>query len=919
MSALLLYIWRNLGRRPARTLIGAFGIFLTIGLLTAIRIGLDSVSISYIDLVALQAGKADLLITQTGGNPFNPTPFNPEPVLARLRDDPHLLGLSPRLLGIVQVNAGGAPHYAVLLGIDAARERQLDLSGLAPDPSLDDTTCALSKSLADKLQVKPGASLTVNAPATFNDSTLRLGTVLERQLLLPQQLKDYVVVSLGAARKLLGETSRVHGLAGAFRQPHAYYDARDLHASVLRLKDAGAAIAAELGLKYDVRLPKAAAITAFQNFTSPLRAIFGVFALLALAITGLLIYSLISVAVEERIREYAILRTLGARTRHIFRLVLSESLLLCFLGVAPGVLAGVVFAKLAIALISLALLHANGTRIALEIAPATLWLTLGAGVLLSIGSALVPAFHATRWRIVDALDPSRRGQIPAAPVRDGRANTPLVLTGLVLSSLSVLVFFVLPNAFLSGNPSLIGTVILSLLLSILLGFTLMMVGVLPFLQRVLWWAVGWAFEPAAELAARNLDRHRRRHTTTALLFTLSVSLVIFIASLVALFSRTALALVEHTHGADLRLQSGNPNEGSDVKADLARVKGVTAVSEVRFLRSRTELGLAYDVVASDLVGLRNLWLVPFGVDTNLAAAIYLDRVVCSAGDTNAFAQLASRRVRLDDRSGTNPVPSIILSLAAAQSLEVKAGDQIQLSFRLGSERSDARFQVAAVASAMPGFENFRGRVAHAVGSGLLMSLENFNLMTRTAPPEAFEGLFLARTKGGPATQKAAARQIREEFDVRYRFGLQCTAEQQDEARVLYWATQIFFGLLLVVAVVIAVFALIASMASTVVERRREIGVLKALGMRRRQLFRLFLGEAVVLTLSAGIAGGAIGFTLAWLFVVQAAVLMELSIVFTMPYVTFLATFAISLLAGTLAAYLPTRQLLRRTAAEILRM
>ena len=919
MNAMLLYVWRNLGRRPVRTLLGALGIFLTIGLLTAIRTGLDSVSISYIDLVALQAGKADMIIAQSGGDWFNPVPFKPEPVLARLKDEPRLRGLSPRLAGIVQVSGGGGTHYAILLGIDVARERELELSGLAPDPKLDDTTCALSKSLAAKLKVQPGASLSLNSPSTFKDSQLRLATVLERQLIVPQQLKDYVVVSLGAARQLLGEPVRVHFLAGGFRDASAYYDARDLHASVLRLKDAGASIAAALGTQYDVRLPKAAAITFFQNFTSPLRAIFGVFALLALTITGLLIYSLISVAVEERIREYAILRTLGARRRHIFHLVLSESVLLCFLGVVPGVFGGVLFARMVIALISFVMMKANGARLALEVSPGTLWLTLGAGVLLSIGSALVPAFHATGWRIVDALDPSRRGQIPAAPPRDGRANLPLVLTGLVLSSLSVLVFFVLPNAFLSGNPSLIGTVILSLLLSILLGFTLIMVGVLPFLQRVLLRLVGRAFEPVTELAGRNLDRHRRRHTTTALLFTLSVSLVIFIASLVALFSRTALALVEHTHGADLRIHTGNLAEGADLKGDLARINGVTAVSEIRFLRSRTEMGVAYDVVASDLVGMKSLWLVPFGVDTNLSRVLYLNRVVCEAGSVAALDELPARRVHLDDRAGTNPAPAVVLSLAAAQSLEVKVGDQIQLSFRLGSERADARFQVAAIASAMPGFENFRGRVAHAVGSGLLMSLDNFKAMAHAAPAEAFQGLFLARTRGDAATQKAAARQIREEFDVRYRFGLQCTAEQQDEARMLYWATQVFFGLLLAVAVVIAVFALIASMASTVLERRREIGVLKALGLRRKQLFRLFLGEAVVLTLSAGIAGGAIGFTLAWLFVVQAAVLMEIAVVFTMPYLTFLATFAISIFAGALAAYLPTRRLLRRTAAEILRL
>jgi len=59
--------------------------------------------------------------------------------------------------------------------------------------------------------------------------------------------------------------------------------------------------------------------------------------------------------------------------------------------------------------------------------------------------------------------------------------------------------------------------------------------------------------------------------------------------------------------------------------------------------------------------------------------------------------------------------------------------------------------------------------------------------------------------------------------------------------------------------------------------------------------------------------------LAWLFVLQASVLMELAVAFTMPYVTFFTTLLISIVAGALAAHLPTRKLLRRSAAEILRM
>jgi ABC-type lipoprotein release transport system permease subunit len=898
--------------------IGVLGIFLTLALLTAIQLGLDSVSVSYIDLVALQAGKADVLISKQGGDPFNPLFFAPAEVRTRVESNPHIRGLSPRFFGIVQVRLGGAEHYAILIGVDPQRERELDISGFIPEPTLSGTDCAISKSLADKLKAQTGTKLALQSLSTYAEQELAVERVLQRQLVLPQQIRDYIVVNEASARLLLNEPVRVHVLAGAFRNPRTYYDARDLHGSVLHLKQAGAAVAAELGMKYDVRLPKAAAITAFQNFTSPVRALFGVFALLALTITGLLIYSLISVAVEERIREYAILRTLGARRHTIFVLVVSESLLLCLLGVVPGVLAGAVFAKAIITLIGLGM-GAKAPIIGLEVSPATLWLTLLAGALLSIGSALVPALHATRWRIVDALDPMRRGQIHPHPAREGAANRPLVVAGLILSALSVVIFFVLPTAFLSGNASIIGTVILCLLLSILLGFTLVMVGLLPFVQQLVLLATGWAFGPVAELVGRNLERHRRRHTTTALLFTLSVALVIFIASLVALFSGTALALVEHTHGADLRLNAGH-GINDTLKSELQRTEGVNAVSEVRYLQSRSESGIAYDVLVSDLVGMKTLWIVPFGADPDLGRVLYTNQIVWESGSSGALTALASHTIiSADTSTSTNELPELILSLAATRFLDATAGDQVQLSFRLGAERSEARFRVSAVCSSMPGFENFRGRVANAVGSGALMSLTNFQSLTRSAPPEAAQTIYFVQAQGDATTQKVVARKIRDEFDVRYRFGVQCAAEQKDQARVLYWATQVFFGLLLGVAVTIAVFALIASMASTVIERRWEIGVLKALGLRRRQLFQLFLGEAVVLTLSAGLAGGAIGFTLAWLFVLQASVLMEIAVVFTMPYITFLATFAISLLAGVLAAHLPTRSLLRKSAAEILRM
>src|SRR5512137_2303055 len=106
MNAWLGYVFRNFGRRRLRTAAGALGIFLTIALLVAIHIGLDSVSTSYTDLVALQAGKADLLITAQGGHLFKPEPSAPAVVQSKLAKNPAVRGLAPRWVGIVRIEFG---------------------------------------------------------------------------------------------------------------------------------------------------------------------------------------------------------------------------------------------------------------------------------------------------------------------------------------------------------------------------------------------------------------------------------------------------------------------------------------------------------------------------------------------------------------------------------------------------------------------------------------------------------------------------------------------------------------------------------------------------------------------------------------------------------------------------------------------
>jgi len=892
---ILRYVLRNFARRKTRAAMAILGVFCTLALLTAVHVGLESVAVSYVDLVSLHAGKADIVIRREGSDWFHAESFDAAEVEKRTKANPHLRGLAPRLIAVRPISSSGEQRFAILVGIDPAREKELGIDGFTPWPALAPGTCALSASLAKQL----------GDAVEIGDVTLKRGPTIERQLVFPQHLKDFVVMDLATARSVMSEPSGVHFLAGALRDPNSYYDARDLRKSVLALKEAGEAIAEDLGKEFAISLPKAEAITHFEQVSGPLRAVFGIFALVALAITALLIYSVLSVSVEERIREHAILRTIGARRSHIFALVIAESTALCLVGVVPGVFAGLLVARGILAIAGLAMGGGAGA-IGLELSGSTARFCLGAGAVVSFASALLPAIRSTRWRIVDALDPMRRGQIaPAAS--EGSVSRPLLLAGLALSAISGTVFFLLPNAVLSGDPSLIGGVALGLLVVILSGFTMIAVAAGPLVERGVIFVLGGFFGPSAELAGRNLGRHRRRNVTTSMMFALSVSFVLFLSSLVALFSRTSMSFIERKVGSDLRISMQDPHE-SDLLGEIQGIIGIERVASAINLRSRSAEGIAYDVVASDLVGMKHLWVVPFGVDPDLEETISPRPVQWDEGDATAFKAVAA------DKGDGETAPTIV-SLSMARHLDLRKGSLISVSFRLGSEKADLRARVVGIASSLPGFANFRARAGNAQGSGLLLSRRVFDRMTKSAPREAFEGFALAKSTEDP---KVIAATVRDRLGLQHRLAVECAAEEKHEAEMLYWVTQVLFAMLLGVAVTIALFGLVASMATAVIERRWEVGVLKAIGLRRSHLFRMFAAEAVTLTVSSGLLGGGMGFLLAWLFVIQAALLMEIPVTFTLPWLTFIATFLVCGVAGLVASWLPTRRMLRRPVAEILR-
>jgi putative ABC transport system permease protein len=121
-------------------------------------------------------------------------------------------------------------------------------------------------------------------------------------------------------------------------------------------------------------------------------------------------------------------------------------------------------------------------------------------------------------------------------------------------------------------------------------------------------------------------------------------------------------------------------------------------------------------------------------------------------------------------------------------------------------------------------------------------------------------------------------------------------------------------LLLALAIVVSLFGIVNTLALSVFERTRELGMLRAVGMIRRQVRWMVLNESVIIALIGGILGTAVGLVLGALV---SAALSDYDLRFQLPLGYVVAFLLVALVAGLLASILPARRAARLNVLEAL--
>ncbi len=566
------------------------------------------------------------------------------------------------------------------------------------------------------------------------------------------------------------------------------------------------------------------------------------FAYISLFVGMFIIYNTFSIVVAQRSKEMAMLRAIGASRRQVVKSVLFESIVVGLVASAVGLGVGVLMSFGLRALLSAVGLDIPGGSVV--ITPQTVVTAFLVGSVVTVLSALAPALRASKVKPIAALRDMA--------VDSSGASLKRTIIGMVITGAGVTAFAAGVVGSGSGALSMLGV-----------GAVVTIIGVFvlgPVIARPVMGALGIPIArlsgTTGRLAAENAKRSPKRTAATASALMIGVALVSFITILATSTKESVSDTVSKSLQADYVIASdamSGAGLSPTLGAEVAKLPQVAAISPIR--------------------------TAPVGAGTGSSQVV--------AVDTSTIGQLFDVQItagKITDVTG----PSVAVKAKDVADGGLAVGDKVTLTF---ARTGPVELTVRAL---------YDGTLPNGATSGYLVGIDTYQANVT----DQFDEQVLVKVAGGVTPVQSAAA-------LETALAAWPNADLQDQAAFKASITSqidmilnLIYGLL-ALAVVIALIGIANTLALSVHERRRELGLLRAVGMTRPQVRSSIRWESVMIALF----GTALGFFLAlagsWGIVkaISKNEVMSLSV----PPVQMMVIVTLAAVAGVVAAVGPARR------------
>jgi putative ABC transport system permease protein len=585
-------------------------------------------------------------------------------------------------------------------------------------------------------------------------------------------------------------------------------------------------------------------------FTSFIRYFLLAFAGIALFVGAFVIFNTLSITVAQRTREFATLRTIGASRRQILTSVVIESFVIGLLASIVGLLAGFGLAYGLNAFFKA--IDFDLPTTGMVYAPRTFIVSILVGTIVTLVAGLFPALRATRVPPIAAV---REG----AELPKGRLSrfTPYIAIVVIALAVALLGYAMFVDS--------VGTA--ERLLSIAGGVLLLFVGVAMVssrLVRPIAALVGWPATQiggaAGRLAKGNSTRNTGRTASTAAALMIGVALVTFVAVLATGMKESNRGAIEDQIKSDYLVTSQDGFTPFVAGAGDALADGGAPAQLVTPVRS-------------DLAKVDDEGQYLTGIDPATIGDVY----------NFEWQEGSDETLRALGRDGA------IVAKDFAENNDLRVGSPVSV---LAPSGRTALLEVAGIYEPPP-FYPILGAVS--ISKDTFDSLydrprNQYVMINVEGEPTPAVTKELEETVAGFPDANV---QTREDWII-----------QQDEDFNTFLS---MLYVLLALSVIVSLFGMVNTLVLSVFERTRELGMLRAVGMTRRQVRRMIRHESVITALIGAALGLPLGIFLAAL-VTQA--LSQFDVRFVVPWQQLVFFAIVSVIVGVIAAIAPARRAAR---------
>ncbi len=628
------------------------------------------------------------------------------------------------------------------------------------------------------------------------------------------------------------------------------------------------AVAEVVGSEYEV-VDQSAKIEETQADFGQFISIFGnvllAFALIGVFVSAFIINNVFQIVLGQRVRELGLLRAIGATGRQVSRSVIGEAALVGFLSTIIGLVAGLGLARLL-----RIMLKSGGFALPdgpIGLRPRTVVFAVVVGMGVTLVSSILPALRARRISPMAALSETAKLAKGSLATR-ARIGVLMVSIGAVLLGLGLfggfatkpLLFFISLGAIMV----FIGTTVLSPVFA-------------SQVARHIGWPIQKVFGVPGKLARENAARSPRRTSSTAGALMIGLALVSMAGVVGQSIKETFADTIDNSVQADYFIQSASGGFDPNVGFSAEVVDRLAALPELDLI-----VGYRFGLDSIDVNGsTKNVFTTDFA-----AGVSHMDPDVLSGSI-----------------AGADPLGSILLHKDPARDLQVSVGDTLVVGF------PDGKFEaltVAAIYADSTIYDNYVIDNAmwdrHFNRSELMFATATISGYSDSLPDDEKTALL--------ASSAAAIEKVTDSYPtVTVENRVQFRETQQARLDSFLIVISVFLGLALFIALV----GISITLALSVFERTREIGLLRAVGLTRRQLRRSVRWEAAIVSVFGALLGVALGL----MFGIAAAIAIPDTAIksVAIPWRNLVIYVIVAAIAGLIAAILPARRAAKMNVLE----